>query len=123
MTMASSPSYLFIANASSVLLACRWAYEDPNSTDFIIEAIWSSSAQFLDRVQLAQVLSIWYFQTFYVPSLGFVLSYVSANGLATEKIDKQVCHHGWHHYDNHSCVDEGDKQFHQHTITVCILCS
>ena len=38
------------------------------------------------------------------------------NSLATESVDKQVYHHGWHHYNGHSCVGEADNQFHQHTI-------
>ena len=80
---------------------------------------WSTWVQLF----LAQALSIWYFQTFCVPSQGIVLSYLMVNGLATESVDIQVYHHGWHHYDGHSCVAEGDNQFHRHTITVRILCS
>ena len=45
MTMASSPSYCFVANVTS------WACEDANSIDFIIKPIWNSSAQLLDPLE------------------------------------------------------------------------
>ena len=51
MTMASSPSYSFVANANSVHLTCRRACEDANSIDLIIKLLWSSSAQFLDPLE------------------------------------------------------------------------
>ena len=122
MTMASSPSYLFVANANSVHFTCRWACEDANSINFIIKPKGCSSAQFLDPLEFnsfsLRVLPIWYSQTFCVPSQGFVLSYLMVDGLATKSINKQVYHRGWHHYNSHSCVGEGNNQFHQHTITV-----
>ena len=60
---------------------------------------------------------------FCVPSQEFVLSYLMVNGMVTESVDKQVYHHGWHHYCGHSCVGEGNNQFYQHKITVRILYS
>ena len=51
MTMDSSPSYLFAADANSVHLICRWTFKDTNSVDAVIEPIWSSSAQFLDPLE------------------------------------------------------------------------
>ena len=56
MTVASSPSYLFVTNASSVHLTCRWACENTNSTDFISKPIWSSSAQFFDSLEFNSFL-------------------------------------------------------------------
>ena len=63
-----------------------------------LKPIWSSSAQFLDPLEFnsfsLKASPIWYFQTFCVPSQGFVLSYLMVNGLATESDDKQVYHYG-----------------------------
>ena len=118
---------LFVANANSVHLTCRWACENTNSIDFIIKLIWSSSTQFLDPLEFNSFsLRLCQFGTsklFVHPSQGFVLSYMMVNGLATESADKQVYRHGWHHYNGHSCIGEGNNQFHQHTITFRILCS
>ena len=76
MTMASSPSYLFAANANSVQLTCRWACQDANSTDLSSSPYGAAVPNSLIHLSSTQAMSIWYFQAFCVPSQGFVLSYL-----------------------------------------------
>ena len=118
MTMASSPSYLLqvpILFTSLVDGLLRM------SAPLILSLSPHGSAVPNSLINSSSTLSRSGFANLVLPNFLCTFSRIctfisNVKGLATESVDKQVYHQGWHHYDGHSCVGEANNQFHQHTI-------